>query len=428
MKRFLIVAVAMIATIFVACNGLDDGTKVIEFTDGTQKTQIFYANEHGGTIKFRAADEWYIVIDEVSRTEPSWLTIDKTNGEAGECEITITLDENTTGEERKAEIRIICGDTVITVTITQKPTKRDDGEENPMPAIGKRIIKAVKYERDSMYDNDPIAASFTFKYDNDGRISGFESTYKGSWSGYDPISNFSIGYEAEAIWYEYIDLKRIWENDEWTKGFDYRCEAVLDKRNRVVEWRYYTNNEDINGVSPSPGPVPEAQNAEKLDLRRSQTLSYNIAGYLVKCVQTYLSNNVKSSETTYSLEWTNGNCTKITKNREESSSDVCMEYSDYPMLTNIDINWLLYHYIYYQSGDDGICADVAAGNNGKHIFMMQGYCGKRNKNLVSVYNSDDYNDCYYTYSFDDEGYPTKIEQRRKNDNIMDFYWIIEYDK
>ena len=427
MKRFLLSTVAFVAVLFVACDGLDDGTKTIEFTDGTKPTQTFYADDTAGSVKFRAADAWTATVVDATRASVDWITLNRYSGEAGECEITVTFDENTSGKERSAKIIIICGDTSITVTITQKPDKRNDSGENPMPSIDKHVIKAVKYRKDSMYDADPIEASFIFKYDNDDRISGFESTYDDSHSGYDPVSDFSIGYEPEAIEYEYIDLKRIWENDEWIKGFDYRCEAVLDKRNRVTEWRYYTNNNEVNGVSPSPEPVPEAQNAEKLDLRRSQTMSYNIAGYLVQCVQTYFSNNVKSSETTYSLEWANGNCAKITAYDEYNDREVCMEYSDYPMLTNIDINWLLYHYIYYQSGDNGICANVAGGNNGKHIFMMQGYCGKRNKNLVSVYN-DGYTDCYYTYTFDNEGCPTKIEQRRKNDNILDYYWIIEYDK
>lgn len=136
MKRILLSTVAFVATLFVACDGLDDGSKAIEFTDGTKPAQTFYADDTAGSVKFRAADAWTATVFDATRASVDWITLSRYSGEAGECEITVTFDENTSGEERKAEIHIICGDTSITVTITQKPTKREESEnpDNPEPS------------------------------------------------------------------------------------------------------------------------------------------------------------------------------------------------------------------------------------------------------------------------------------------------------
>ena len=167
MKKFFIWTVALIGMVFTACDGIDDGTKAIEFTDDTKPVQTFYADDTAGSVKFRAADAWTAEIVDATRAGIDWLTLSQYSGEAGECEINVTIEENATGEERKAEIRIICGDTVITVTVTQMPTKREENEnpDNPEPAPdheGMITIPEGELQERTAGANDTTVENFNF--------------------------------------------------------------------------------------------------------------------------------------------------------------------------------------------------------------------------------------------------------------------------
>jgi len=105
-----------------------NGKGGIVLDKGTQTEQVVYANDKSGKnegIKFTAQGPWKAEVKEVStkayaEAAPTvdWLALSQYSGDkAGDYTITLTLKQNFTGKTRKAEIRIICGDTVITITI-----------------------------------------------------------------------------------------------------------------------------------------------------------------------------------------------------------------------------------------------------------------------------------------------------------------------
>lgn len=88
----------------------------IVLADGTSTLMQFKADDDGSNqlIKFVANDSW------VASTEDAWVSLSSEQGNAGENVISIILEKNYTGAERKAQITIKCGDDSITIIIEQK--------------------------------------------------------------------------------------------------------------------------------------------------------------------------------------------------------------------------------------------------------------------------------------------------------------------
>ncbi|MGV8096268.1 MAG: BACON domain-containing protein [Mangrovibacterium sp.] len=92
-----------------------------------------YADEtDGGSASFYTTGVWISNITTVTSSglqseEPSpWISVSPDHGDnAGDYTITITTERNTTGEDRTAVIRILCGDDEFIIDITQKGTKED---------------------------------------------------------------------------------------------------------------------------------------------------------------------------------------------------------------------------------------------------------------------------------------------------------------
>lgn len=124
----------MLCLLFAACSNDDNGNgKDIELTDGTSSSQTIYADEttnSSGGIKFSTTGAWQATVSEIATKSTSgtisWLTLNQYSGDkAGEHTLTLTLKENYTGIDRKAEIRIVSGGNSITITVEQKGTKED---------------------------------------------------------------------------------------------------------------------------------------------------------------------------------------------------------------------------------------------------------------------------------------------------------------
>ena len=119
-----------------------NGKGGIVLDKGTQTEQVVYANDKSGKnegIKFTAQGPWKAEVKEVSTKADAeaaptvdWLALSQYSGDkAGDYTITLTLKQNFTGKTRKAEICIICGDTVITITIEQKAEKSEVSDIYP---------------------------------------------------------------------------------------------------------------------------------------------------------------------------------------------------------------------------------------------------------------------------------------------------------
>ncbi len=163
----------------VACSDDEGGTSIV-LTNGTQTSQTIYADEttdNAGGIHFTAAADWTATVTPVTTkaeggSSVDWLTLSAYSGGPGEYTLTLTLKENTTGQDRKAQIEIRCGSDVITITVEQKGTT-EGGEtpEEPVTPAGKRLSRMEYTHVASEYPDSYNKYIMTFEYDAEGRLS-----------------------------------------------------------------------------------------------------------------------------------------------------------------------------------------------------------------------------------------------------------------
>lgn len=139
---FNFLAVLVICFSFLACGDDDPVTdKNIIVSNQEQLTQSVFADDLKGNndVNFTTKGAWTSSISESDtndlrntslkssrKSSPEWISITPDAGkEARDYTISINLTENLTGADRTAIITIVCGDTQITITITQKATKED---------------------------------------------------------------------------------------------------------------------------------------------------------------------------------------------------------------------------------------------------------------------------------------------------------------
>lgn len=120
-----------------SCDDEKEEPKNITITSGFNKQELFANNTQGqGEVKFTTTGAWTSTIIPATKADaPAWASIDPASGDkAGEYTINITLEPNYTGETRKAEIKISCSVTTITITVEQKATTKDSEILKPEPA------------------------------------------------------------------------------------------------------------------------------------------------------------------------------------------------------------------------------------------------------------------------------------------------------
>jgi hypothetical protein len=135
MKRVRLFAVSqllIVTMLFTNCGKEETGLTIV-VTDWESITQTLYADEtDGGSSSFYTTGAWTSVITTSLSSglqpeePPSWVSVSPDHGDvAGDYTITITFERNTTGEDRTAVIRILCGEKEYIIDITQKGTKED---------------------------------------------------------------------------------------------------------------------------------------------------------------------------------------------------------------------------------------------------------------------------------------------------------------
>lgn len=131
-KKILLTA---LTTLFIAifATSCEENENTIKGYDKDKLSITTYADdtEVKGGFSFTATEAWTTAIDygeSVRSGSNDWVTLDPASGNAGEVTITITLDENLTGEDRNATIRIICGETTLTITIEQRSSENPNDD------------------------------------------------------------------------------------------------------------------------------------------------------------------------------------------------------------------------------------------------------------------------------------------------------------
>ena len=150
MNRFLAGCLSLLLAAFVAgCSDDDDAPRDLVLSDNTQTTQTVYADQTSGTgggISFTALSDWTATVTDVTDTKATtdgtvdWLTLSAYSGGPGDYTLTLTLTENLTGQDRKAQIEIVCGASRITITVEQKGTT-EGGDTPSVPQEGDRLAR-----------------------------------------------------------------------------------------------------------------------------------------------------------------------------------------------------------------------------------------------------------------------------------------------
>ena len=150
--------------LFTSC---EENIDTIKDYDKDKLSITTYADdtEVKGGFSFTATEAWTTAIDygeSVRSGSNDWVTLDPASGNAGEVTITITLDENLTGEDRNATIRIICGETTLTITIEQRSSENPNGDntgDDPMTKDKRYAIELI-----DVYINESEDRHISYKF------------------------------------------------------------------------------------------------------------------------------------------------------------------------------------------------------------------------------------------------------------------------
>ena len=143
-------------------------------------------------LTFTTKGPWTSQITEVSTKaseELSWISISPDHGdEAGEYTISITLGENTTGEDRTARIVITCGEEQVEIVITQVSTEdvpsqgegegQTPGGQPSMPQY-KKYVSSLEWTY-THWDGTSEKDVLNFFYDDDKRVTRIVRDYTSS--------------------------------------------------------------------------------------------------------------------------------------------------------------------------------------------------------------------------------------------------------
>ena len=120
MKKLLLL-LAAVGVIFTACENLsidDPQLPQIEVVGGEESLSLNFPSEGvlTKTVTFKSNYDWNVT------TSDAWIKVSPESGKAGEeCQITVSLDRNDSGEARSGKITISIEGLSLDLTITQSP-------------------------------------------------------------------------------------------------------------------------------------------------------------------------------------------------------------------------------------------------------------------------------------------------------------------
>ena len=383
-----IASMMLLLLTLAACTKDPETKKEIVLDKNTATEQTIYADQTSTAkgISFHADAPWFVTVKEVAtkaadNTPVDWITLSQYEGGAGDFTLTLTVKENKTQADRKAEISIVCGTTVIRIMIEQKATK-ENGEE--MKPAGRKVksIKGYELEDGHTAENvteDYFASLIDFHYDASGRIT--EVNYKEkNYVVVEPVqpilaSISTDGFSITNYHFNYLkdeqdghDIIRISKS---TEG-DFREDISLDKNGRAYEvelhggyrnylLEYNKNNEIINTTFDCGDGRPD----------------------------------------TRKMQWTNGNITECSWKYGQQGGDYTITY-DNAVENNAYID--LANFMCFASNKATALMHATEAGNMLNCF------GKRTKNMPAriVSKSNLNGDTGFKYKTDAEGNITTI--------------------
>ena len=407
MKKILFLLLAAIS--LTACDKGDDAPKTITGYDHGLLNQTCYADQTNGAgdFTFTAAENWTTQITDVTRTASDiWITLDPSHGGAGTVKMKITLAPNLTGKDRKATIKIVCGDTTITITIEQKGTtqsgdKPGDPDPDPDPLPGKYI---TRIDVEDAYINEYSGTEYTtFRYDEEmlaEMITTETESYKGV---------------LQHTWVTTTSIGQI--SGTGTPSIGFTTEECVDggSPRLLVDGIAQFGNGFENGrvTSCSASGTDYDKTETGVPWSNSFRMFYDTNGYLVR---TERAESHDPAET-YNLTWSGGNYTKVAWG-DGYIDEAIYANSTYKNKANLDLN------AFIVLDSEGF--DFSFGEPEK-ILALCGYTGKKSANLATkvterLPGSTEATKTY-TYEFDADGYPVRICARDVSGNSETIYKI-----
>ncbi len=117
----------------------DDKDDKIVISENTDLSPTISQDGESKTIRFTAKKPWQASVND-TRAAADWLHVSPASGEAGEAELTITAERNETTDDRVGYVKIVSGDSSVSISVTQK--QRDALTVSP----SKRTLDAPETE------------------------------------------------------------------------------------------------------------------------------------------------------------------------------------------------------------------------------------------------------------------------------------------
>lgn len=310
------------------------------------------------------------------------MRLDPDHGGAGSYTVNIILDPNYTGEARSAVITIICGDTQITVTVTQEAASGSVTPSDRYLVERINILNEEVYSTGETHKNEDI---YYFEYDDAGRVVSINTD--------DPEVD---GTNTLTYGDGTITMHTTGED-----GYEENAVFVLNEAGYVES---YTDKVNYGGSD-------EEESSEG-------TIVYDADGYAKYGTRTTVYSG-SESEWNDTAEWEDGNLVRACMGSpvgEPDKTAAVMKYDNPDYVNTPTINLDLSYIVCSTEWLDCFMLD------GLYLKPF-GYIGKRSA-LYMTEERDMYSGDYYTYTYDyDElGRPVTIHKVRHTD---DTYYVSE---
>jgi len=366
-KYLILSFIALICCALSSCSSSDEDQSQIALPKDQPTSLTLAANQDSEAIHFVASTSWSARTSTQSRSagDVEWIHLSDTHGNAGEITLNFTLDYNNTGESRTAYIIIVCGDTRISITVTQTVEEDPDIPGTDTNISGFVYVTVDDYEEMSGlgYIHDGTT-KYALEYEL-GKPVEMIATWRD-----DMVSSPDAPADHDSYCINVQTTSFHWT--ETSVKADIRNEVTYYPSERKEVEDFSEHYAEIAGGRATSGWYRWEEDSMQTDWEAS----YDDDGYLAST-----KNNDASAEwDTHTFTWEDGKVKRIVCTEDRV---LTFTYAD-PKLENLhhqfDLNWIL--------PTELECYDFAAGDVTK-IFASIGYMGKPSRLLITSISESD---------------------------------------